>query len=362
MSLLGCCSCWVLARVPSMCAGASWLAVGLLRIPFIRVYLREEMDRVQAGIPGAEQPVCVDDISQEAVGTMDAVVGALVEGGIRFRDAINRLHLRVSPKSVIVASDMKVANAIQSELHQCGICVQVARTARDLGLCLNPSGRRSTAGRQAKRLKSASVRLVRTAGLVKVVRGARKLVTTGSFPQALWGHVSQGIAPTVLGRFRAQVAAATGICQPGRCRTTAIALAFGQGSDTAIKVAREQVSSWLSLWEGCPELRGDVRVAWVFHSERVIGERGPGWNKVTGPMIATIATLHNYGWKAGCPDVWTGSDGCSRTINAGSGIKGVADMVAGSVADHFWKVASVFWCSGGLAEGLDTSATLGYVP
>ena len=30
MSLLGCCSCWVRVRIPSMCAGASWLAVGLL--------------------------------------------------------------------------------------------------------------------------------------------------------------------------------------------------------------------------------------------------------------------------------------------------------------------------------------------
>ena len=136
-----------------------------------------------------------------------------------------------------------------------------------MGLCLNPRGRRSTAGIQAKRLKSAGDRLDRTAGLVNVVRGAWKLVTTGSFPQALWGHVSQGIAPTLLDRFRTQVAAATGICQPGRCRTTAIALAFGQGSDPAIKVAREQVSSWLSLWCGYPELRGDVRVAWVFHSE-----------------------------------------------------------------------------------------------
>ena len=186
------------------------------------------------------------------------------------------------------------------------------RTARDLGLCLNPSGRRFTAGIQAKRLRSASVRLVRIAGLVKVVRGARKLVTTGSFPQALWGHVSQGIAPTVLDRFRTQVAAATGICQPGKRRTTAIALAFGRDSDPAVKVARGQVSSWLSLWEGCPELRGDVRVAWVFHCERVIGGRGPDWNKVTGPITATIATLHNYGWKASCPDVWIGLDGCSR--------------------------------------------------
>ena len=246
---------------------------------------------------------------------------------------------------------MKVAKAIQSELLQYGISVQVARAARDLGLSLNPGGRRSAAGIQAKKLKSASVRLDRTAGLVKVVRGARKLVTTGSFPQALWGHVSQGIAPTVLDRFRTQVAAATGICQPGKCRTTAIALAFGQGSGPAVKVVREQVGSWLSLWEGCPELRGDVRVAWVFHSERVIGERGPDWHKITGPMTATIATLHNHGWKARCPVAWTGPDGCSRTINAVSGTKSVAGMVAGSVVDHLWEVASLFWCVGGLAEG-----------
>ena len=49
----------------------------------------------------------VDDISQVAVGTMDAVVGALVEGGIRFCDAVSRLHLKISPKSVVVASDIE---------------------------------------------------------------------------------------------------------------------------------------------------------------------------------------------------------------------------------------------------------------
>ena len=51
-------------------------------------------------------------------------------------------------------------------------------------------------------LVSAKGRLLRTTRLVKVVRGARELVTTGAFPQALWGHVSQGIAPTVVDRFR----------------------------------------------------------------------------------------------------------------------------------------------------------------
>ena len=85
---------------------------------------------------------------------------ALVRGGIKFSQAIAGLHLQVSPKSVIAASSFKLSKWIQSELLQYGISVQVARTARDLGVCLNPGSRRSTAGIQAKRLVSAKGRLL----------------------------------------------------------------------------------------------------------------------------------------------------------------------------------------------------------
>ena len=67
--------------------------------------------------------------------------------------------------------------------------------------------------------------------------------------------MSQGIAPTVVDRFRTRVAAATGICQSCRCRVIAAALASGQDSDPVVKVAREQVSFWLSLWNKCFDLR-----------------------------------------------------------------------------------------------------------
>ena len=240
LQLLGACSDFI-------SVSRSGLPGCMLAIPFTRVYLREELDRVQLSTPGAEQSVYVDDISQVAQGTFDFVVDALVSGGIKLNEAIARLHLRVSPKSVIVCSAYKLSKSIQAELLQYGIRAQVAKHARDLGVCLNPGSRRSTAGVQAKRLNSARCRLGRTAGLVKVLRGARKLVTTGSFPQALWGHVSQGIAPTVVERFRTQVAAAIGICQSGRRKTTAIALAFGQESDPAVGVVREQVSSGPAL-------------------------------------------------------------------------------------------------------------------
>ena len=115
-------------------------------------------------------------------------------------------------------------------------------------------------------------------------------------------------------QFRTQAAAATGICQPGRCRTTAIALAFWQGCDSAARFAREQVGSWHVLWNDCPDLRADIGAAWVYYNGRVFGEQWPGWNKVTGSMAATMATLHTYGWKARCPG------GQNRAIVSGSGI------------------------------------------
>ena len=211
-----------------------------------------------------------------------------------------------------------------------GSVFKFPRTARDLGVCLNPGSRRSTAGIQATR--PAKGRLLRTARLDKVVRKARKLVATGSFPQALCGHVSQGIAPTVVDRFRTRVAAATRICQTVRCRTTAIALAFGQDSDPAVKVARGQVSSWPSLWNQCPDLNTDIRVAWVLHHEKVSGEGGPDWHKVTGPMTATMATLHGYGWKVRNPDFWTDPSGQNWAVDAGADSSKFADFVAETVS------------------------------
>ena len=105
------------------------------------------------------------------------------------------LHLEVSPKSVIVASSFKLSKWIRSELRQYGISVQVARAARDLGVCLNPGSRRFTAGIQAKRLVSAKSRLIRTGRLVRAIRGARKLVTTVSFPPGALGTCFAGYCP-----------------------------------------------------------------------------------------------------------------------------------------------------------------------
>ena len=89
--------------------GRSVLPGCMLAIPFTRVYPREDMDSVQEAISGAEQFVYVDDVSQVFQGTFDHVVDALVSGGIKFSQATAGLHLRVFPKSVVIASSIKLS-------------------------------------------------------------------------------------------------------------------------------------------------------------------------------------------------------------------------------------------------------------
>ena len=229
---------------------------------------------------------------------------------------------------------------LSSELLEYGISVLIARTARDLGVCLNPGSRRSTAGIQAyKRMGSAGIRLVKTAGLVKIPRGARKLVTTGSFlnpcgvmfpkefPLLLLISLGPRLLPLpwLLGR---------GVTLPRGLPGSKLAPGWVCGKIVPI----------------CVPTLG--RLGFTICNGRVFGEQWPGWNKVTGPMTATMATLHTYGWKARCPDLWVGPGGQNRAIVFGSGIKGIATSVADSVSRHLWKVASLFWCGGGLASGV----------
>ena len=81
LQLLGACS-------DLIDVGRSVLPGCMLAIPFTRVYLREEMDKVQEAALGAGQSVYVDDFSQVSQGTADQVVDALVRGGIKLSHAI----------------------------------------------------------------------------------------------------------------------------------------------------------------------------------------------------------------------------------------------------------------------------------
>ena len=81
----------------------------------------------------------------------------------------------------------------------------------------------------------------RPGGSPKKDKKARRLIRSGSIPQALWGVEALGLSRQQLKPLRAAAAAATGINQTQRCPTTAIAITFER--DPAEEVIFRQVSS-----------------------------------------------------------------------------------------------------------------------
>ena len=167
LELGGACSDPVLPR-RSILAGCAQ------SIPFVRALLRKPLDVVVGTSPGARTAAYVDDVSQFAMGTFLAVVNALVDAGLVFARVTRKLKLTISSKSVVVASSPKLAQEIAAQLKSCGQLhdIRVASSARDLGICNNPSRRRRTTLQQ-ERLKKAKLRTAKVSSMAKSVRRAR---------------------------------------------------------------------------------------------------------------------------------------------------------------------------------------------
>ena len=116
------------------------------------------------------------------------------------------------------------------------------------------------------------------------------------------------------------MAGATGINQPGRCRTMAILLAYGLRQDPAVKLARDTVMLWIELWREHPKVRADARHSWRKLHQELVVEGKVKWHLVTGPLSATVATMTTLGWSVMCPELWTDPSGAQWAIG-GDGTK-----------------------------------------
>ena len=82
--------------------------------------------------------VYVDDITQTAAGQWGEVATQLIDGGLALVKRMLGSMLKMSGKSVVVASSVKAAKAIVQALGEHGVSIRLARSARDLGGCFLP--------------------------------------------------------------------------------------------------------------------------------------------------------------------------------------------------------------------------------
>ena len=184
-----------------------------------------------------------DDVSNVSAGYSPDVQTAIVECALAFNTLIVvKRKFKLSSKSAILANDKKLAGRVAAELAEYGMVVQVADSTRDVSVMFTAGKYRDTSLGK-KRLSKAVKRTSRVAKVATVCRAARKLFTSGSYPQATWGHQCVGVALSQIRSLRRLAASATGVSvRSNRCLTSCIFVCYGQRSDPWQRVLKEQIA------------------------------------------------------------------------------------------------------------------------
>lgn len=228
-------------------------------VPLTKAYLNDDTQQQQQQ-EGVQTTTYIDDVGSFGSGAPGRAMAATAQAAVRFDQTLRRAYLWPAGRSILLATSRQLAYRIQQRLAKLGIEVQVGQSARDLGVTLN-LGKKRVACTAAVRLKIGKQRLARVLSLTEASKRARRLAATSGLAKAMWGQSC--ISPTELEKLRTATAAATGINQAGRCRTAAIAVALGgHKHDPAVKIAKDTVTSWLSLWRQTRAQRPDARAAW----------------------------------------------------------------------------------------------------
>ena len=300
----------------------------------------------------------VDDVAQVSIGKLKHVAYALAVTGVSFVASIRQCKLVISNKSLIVASDMRLAKIISSAIFkQTKIKLLTCTAGRDLGIQLVATNRRNTS-LQSKRVAKTIGKLKRIAPLAKSMKRARKLIATGALPACLWGSASIGLAPTRINQLRTMTAAACGIGGRGRCASTAIAISLGPEKDPEVLALTKQASVFIDVWKSDSRLRALSTRYWSSVVERVAPANTVQWNAVRSTLSATVAAFHQRGWRLVSPASWFDPKGQEWQADFNAPKKPFLQAIAAHSVQDIWTAAATFHDGGGLQHGVHWSSTL----
>jgi hypothetical protein len=174
-----------------------------------------------------DSTIHVDDFSQEASGGSSAVYNTITGAGRVFCLRVAECGLRISPKSVIIASSRAMAVDIKrffmKEMH---ITLQVREAAEHLGHCRPAHGTRVFSSLHT-RFSRAKVRNRRVGILASHSWKAQHLFTPGTLPAATYGSQVLGLPLKLQRNLDAMAAQAVGGAGTKGCSTTAVFARYG---------------------------------------------------------------------------------------------------------------------------------------
>ena len=252
----------------------------------------------------------------------------------------NSAKLKISPKSSIVTSHPALTSELVGKISRAGAQVTGVAQVADLGTEATAGARRGTACRTA-RIAKAARRGARAKWLGRRTNKGEKLFNTNLWPTMSFGLSAFGVSQEQMKRMRT-LAAKCAAEQSGQCTTSTIAISFPHDSDPAIKLRRQIIKDWLSLWERNPSERAAWTLAWQRAMPRLQGSRR--WNLVRGPIGTTICTLIDGGWTPSGPVRWIENGAVRRiwTFEPGLDPKPVLDAFSTHIRAALWAKAATF--------------------
>ncbi len=269
--------------------------------------------------------------------------------GLSIATALTAGRLAISTKSVVTASNRRLANVVAGALRQAGQHITAVPAADDLGVT-SACGARRAIGALKKRISKGLTRSRRVRQLVKVNPKAAKLYQAGVRPQQSYGSSVSGASPEQVRSMRRAAVNCVAPAGAQPCTTTILAWRLSKRRDPAIASPLEQVQLWMRLWaRATPAQRKEIRIAWARALPKVV-HRGVKWAQVAGPLQATMAVLGQVGWHPVAPDHWFSAGGTelAELDWAPFANAGIREALAMAFEQAAWRSAAQHLLGGGL--------------
>ena len=254
------------------------------------------------------------------------VVENLLDAMLDFFHLAKSLKLSLSPKGVVVSSDLQTNNRLCRALKQAGLEYEAESGAvRDLGVGYAAHRPKAKKDLMKKRKLTAAPVIAKTRAIANINRGGRKLYTASAFSQTTFGHQASGFSDPEILELERQAANCTGI-NAGRCRYSTLCIAYGPKGHPTVKLYRETFVSWFkylqgvstSLYKCQPE---DLKEAW----DKLVNLAKLGFatspvaaqNTVNGLMSSIIYLLLTFGWQPTSLLIWTDPQNATWHLEVG---------------------------------------------
>ena len=198
--------------------------------------------------------------------------------------------------------------------------------------------------------------------IARISRSTRKPYTGSGLSVSTWGHQASAVSETEMRSLKGDSLACSGIKPAGRCRTWALAIAYGAQGIPRARIVRETMRAYFVIIRSVSSKKlADIGVAWS-KAENSLIDKHLNVSAVHGFLSDVIYISFHVKWDPMLYNLWKDDTGNILQIVDWAVSP---DIVIAEIAKPFFKQslvkAAVHHNGKGIENGVDVTNTLRHV-